>query len=300
VKEASFPVVNKRAIKQFLRESYHFAGVFHDFRLRLATSRGKEPILIFQMGKVGSTSVMASLKALKLGRPIYHIHTLTEDGIAHGESIYGKMPQSYRSRGKHLLMSQLLRKHLAKGLTEPKWKIITPIREPIGRNVSSFFQIIDVLIPDFEERYGAGSIKMAELTDLFLEQYPVSRFLDWFDVELKSVFGVDVFSSAFPTTKGYKIYGGPQADVLLLRLENINECANEAFTEFLNVEQFKLVKANVASEKKYYEAYQQFAASVILPDTYLNQVYASKYAQHFYSAEEINAFKVKWNKNGGR
>ncbi len=289
--------LGKRAIKRFLRQSRSWGRVFYDIRFHLANLRGREPIIVYQMGKVGSSTIVASLKALKLRRPIYHVHTLTQEGIAHGEATYGDSVQLDLSRSKHLFMSRHLHKHLGKSANGKKWKVVTLVREPIARNISSFFQIIELLMPDFHERYQHRSIEINELTALFLEQYSTdNRFVNWFDLELKSVFGIDVFASNFSTVKGYKIYRSERAEVLLLRLENISECAQEAFREFLGVEQFRLVEKNISSKKDYYAAYKWFTEMVILPEDYINTIYALKYAQHFYSAEEINAFKAKWTR----
>ena len=114
---------------------------------------------------------------------------------------------------------------------------------------------------------------------------------DWFDLELKHVFGVDVFSEKFPKGKGYKIYEHELADVLLLKLEKIRECSAKAIHEFLNHKGFKLVHANRARDKKYYPIYRKFVNSIVLPEEYNELQYASSHVRHFYSEDEINAFK---------
>jgi hypothetical protein len=86
---------------------------------------------------------------------------------------------------------------------------------------------------------------------------------------------------------------------LLLRLENLSKCAQDAFKEFLNIEQFTLIEANISREKAYYAAYEEFLDSVVLPAWYIEETYTLKYVQHFYSEEEINAFKAKWYKKNG-
>ncbi len=72
--------------------------------------------------------------------------------------------------------------------------------------------------------------------------------------------------------------------------------AQGAFKEFLGIEQFTLVKANISMEKNYYNAYKSFKNSIILPENYLSNIYSSKYAQHFYTKKEIDVFKDIWRK----
>jgi hypothetical protein len=131
---------------------------------------------------------------------------------------------------------------------------------------------------------------------LFLEKFDHDTPLVFFDREFKGVLGIDVFSSDFPKPKGYKIYEQELADVLLIRLENLDQCASKAFQEFLNVDGFTVIRKNIASEKAYYPIYRKFLESVLLPDSYIDEMYASKYARHFYSEQEIDAFRAKWHK----
>lgn len=113
---------------------------------------------------------------------------------------------------------------------------------------------------------------------------------------MKPVFKIDVFPSEFPKLQGYKIFHSEFADLLLLRLENLNECASAAFKDFLNIDNFKLTSANVSQTKAYYPAYKKFLETVVLPSSYIEKMYASKYVNHFYTRDEINNFIRKWSK----
>jgi hypothetical protein len=85
----------------------------------------------------------------------------------------------------------------------------------------------------------------------------------------------------------------------LIKLEKLNECANDAFKEFLDIDEFYLIRANISTEKIHYPLYKKVLDSIVLPDAYLDQMYVSKYARHFYSEREINEFKAKWQKEKG-
>jgi hypothetical protein len=260
------------------------------------------------MGKVGSTTILRSLGSLRLEMPIYHIHFLRQnviDRVDRGER--RKYSPEDAARCRHLWRSQYLRKKINKGLKKKKLKIVTLTRDPIARNISAYFEtFFKVERSDSTNQYKLKSVYDFEITiniediedliELFFKKYDHDAPLTFFDRELKEVFGVDVYSSEFPKSKGYKIYNEEHADVLLIKLEKLNECANDAFKEFLDIDELNLIRANISTKKIYYPLYKRFLDSIILPDTYFNQMYASKYARHFYSDREINEFKAKWHK----
>lgn len=105
---------------------------------------------------------------------------------------------------------------------------------------------------------------------------------------------IDVFSSEFPKSKGYEIYETKHADLLLLKLENLNNCASDAFKTFLDIDGFTLAKSNIGDNKAYRNIYRRFLESIVLPDSYIDKMYTSKYVRHFYSEKEIEAFKARW------
>lgn len=280
-------------------KAYHMAKLYYYDLLHSLTSRNEEKVIVYTMGKIGSTTVEKSLKALRK-MPVYHIHVLTPDGIDRADKIYEESFERRRKIAFHVLESQYLRKQLDKGLKGKKWKVVTLVRDPIAKNVSSLFENLDLAL-DYKYEDKVKYLKtediIEELGEIFLKKFDNhDKPLTWLDLELKPVFGIDVFSSEFPRSKGYKIYEAENVDLLLLRLENLNQCACEAFKEFLDVSELNLIRANTGGNKDYGDIYRNFLDSVSLPDSYVNKMYTSKYMRHFYSQEEIEAFKAKWHK----
>ena len=185
-------------------------------------------------------------------------------------------------------------------------KIVTLVREPVSRNVSAFFDLLEVNNAGSGERhtvksgYGFEVVVDAknpqELEALFLEKFDHETPLVFFDREFKGELGIDVFSGEFPTSKGYQIIENEKAQVLLLRLEDLNKCGPGAFKEFLDIDGFSIVKANVGNEKPYNNIYRNFLNTAVLPQSYLDEMYNSKYTRHFYSSKEISRFRAKWNR----
>jgi len=283
-----------------LAKAYRISKLYYYNILHSLNSRNRQTVIVYQMGKVGSKTVVKSLRTLKY-ISVYHVHSLTQDGTVKAENLYKNNFQQLKRIDNHVLWSQYLRKQLDKGLEgKEKWKVVTLVRDPIAKNISSFFQNFGSFI-GYEYKTKIEHMKIEniveELIQLFLEKFDShEQPLTWFDRELKPVLGIDVFSSEFPKSKGYKIYKAEYTDLLLIRLENLNECASDAFNKFLDINEFTLAESNIGDNKAYRSIYRKFLKSIVLPDSYIDKMYTSKYVRHFYSEEEIEAFKAKWRR----
>jgi hypothetical protein len=260
--------------------------------------RRKNPLLLYQMGKVASRSVEASLRDILIDMPIIHFHYLTEESIAIAEDFYYEdahgLNRHLKSDLPHdLFTSYFIRSYIGENqLINRRWKIITLVRDPVARNISGFFESIAFTIPDLYRRI--ESITTSELLDAFMKMIEHEVPLTWFDLELKPFFGIDVYSTPFPKGKGYKIYTDEMADMLLLRVEDLSKTFSVAISEFLGIDGVKLISANTAKEKGYYDLYKKFVDNVELPPSYLEKMYDSKFCQNFYTEEEIQKFYAKW------
>lgn len=267
----------------------------------------KTPLLVYQMGKVGSMSVYESLRKARLNTAVYHVHVLTKEGIRWEEDAYfGKSRRFFHKSGLpatfSLIQSHYLYKQLSKNKQSTRWKVITLVRDPIARNVSGLFQTIERWIPDFYDRYSRKAIDTDELAEIFLHDYhdKIDSYklpFHWFSAELQPVFGIDVLACDFPKSVGYKIYKSEGVELLLIKLEYLNQCFPTAIKEFLGFD-IPMTGANVAADKSYYPLYQEFTRALKLPDAYIEQQYSCNYVRHFYSESEIDAFIKKWRTIG--
>ncbi len=249
------------------------------------------PIIVYNMGKVGSRSVYETLVDLNLGVKVHHAHVLEElDSMA--ETIKREFANPVNSLAV-IEQGKRLRQSIDKE-PDKQWDIITLVRDPVAQTVSRFFQSIEEVIPDIRQRLENNAVQIEEIFDVFINKWPRYPALIWFDTQFKTVFNIDVFSKPFPRESGYEILKNERFYVLIIRLENLDSCAQKAFEEFLGIPGLKLKKSNLGAHKWYKDTYQQFLSNIILPDEYLDQMYNSKLAQHFYSEEEIRAFRAKW------
>lgn len=283
-----------------IHHNFYTEKFFKLFSLYLKNSRNKQKVLVYAMGKVGSTTMFNSLKDIDNSYSVYHTHFLTKDRLNWAESVYKKKWKKLRLYPDDLVHGMFLRASFCKHKDIKKWKIVTLVRDPIAQHISTFFEEMDLIL-DFEYRDKIKSIGtqkvVQELLELLFarikEEDRLTPF-SWFDWELKTIFDIDIFSAQFPRTKGYKVYEGKRADVLLLKLEQINNYSREAIGEFLKVDNFSLKNKNIGLQKYYSDSYREILDNFYIPAAYLSEYYSSPQIRHFYSENEIKSFKDKW------
>jgi hypothetical protein len=249
------------------------------------------------------------LRDAKIGRRLYSVHYLTPDWLLKYDQ---KRKEEFTTTKQNKLkyvwtaqyVSKLVKEQLQKGA---RWQIVTLVRDPVARNLSSFFQHIRIESPVSEKEYKLKSREydfevvvkddnLKDVIDIFFERSRHDTPLTFFDREFKGILNIDIFESDFATEKGYQILHTDQADVLLIRLEDLNHCATEALKAFLNIDNLELRSANIGGQKEYANAYHQFKRAIVLPESYLDKMYNSKYTRHFYTEAEIEKFRTRWLK----
>lgn len=271
--------------------------------------RDHPPLLIYTMGKVGSSSVHHSLQLANLDRPLYHLHSLAPEPLSELEAELKPAfpdPQALVNLN-HVWRCQYALNKLAQH-PERKMEAISLIRDPLARNLSNFFQHIQVeSLPatSGEQRWRLTSSfydfqivvaeqDMSALIDLYLHKEWHDFPPLWIDRELNGVLGIDIYASPFPREQGYAIYESDRARLLLIRLQDLNRCASQAICQFLDLDAFTLVNANVAENKQYVDVYRAFKASIVFPQSHLDRIYSSRLVEHFYSDAEIQTLRAQW------
>jgi len=89
-----------RASIAFLRKNLIPASFVESLKIRFRNFNTNPPILIYQMGKVGSTTILKSLKNAQIQNPVYHIHFLSSDGIRNAERYFKTL------KGKHIISKE--------------------------------------------------------------------------------------------------------------------------------------------------------------------------------------------------
>jgi hypothetical protein len=261
------------------------------------SSTGTEPVLVYQMGRVGSRSIQVSLEQLfnnsQSPRSIYRAHWLNNFDVLEQRAKIDLVDSSQFGMSIKYAR-ETLQPILQQVQCLQKFKIVSIVRDPVARNVSTFFYSLDEFIPDWEDRTIRNSLTVDDLHNIFVSKRSfVLSALNWFDEQMMPVFDIDVYAIPFPKEKGYKIYSSAKADLLLLRLEDLQRCTGEAFREFLNIENFELLKINSGEERKTGNLYKLFNTKP-LSSEYVHWTYNSQLARHFYTADELKTFTRSW------
>lgn len=261
-------------------------------------TKADSAIIIYQMGKVGSTTIHQSLEKAGLSLPIYKVHFLSDEGIKHGEEFHQKTLKKPWESTPHIETSHFLRQKIQSD--EPiQWKIITLVREPISREISEFFQYLPSLYPELLDEDGnlekSRALKVLQTKLMFYK--PESNYTcRWFDVEIKGSFGVDVYAYPFNTQKGYTIISDRNIDLLILRLEDLDQTFSQAITEFLGLQTpIQMVKSNIRTEQERGSLYRQVEQDFTIRSSICRKIYGSKYATHFYSETDRERLIQKWS-----
>lgn len=258
------------------------------------------PIAVLQVGKVGSSTVTDCARHLFPGTFVAHIHFLSEVGELESRKWSVQKGRAYL--GGEFWASKITAKYLAS--RKKRVCIITLTREPVARNISAFFQSIDYWVPQALDRYRAGDREslFEEMRSTFLESYPHSKPLRWFDSELNDVIGFDVYPLEFLPHRGFGIYESKSRRLLIIRLEDLSQCYQDAFSSFFGVDTRGLsaIRKNSRSDTLDSALYSDFTRWLTLPDLYLREQYGSKYSMHFYTSDELAVFYEHWRTRTSR
>jgi hypothetical protein len=241
------------------------------------------PVIVYQMAKVGSTAVVDCLKRARL--PVFHVHRMDAD---HLQRLRGRRAALGWDVGSLPAYDRLgLRLHEKVIEAGRPAKIVTLVRDPIARNLSSYFEhFADIWgLPD-----ARGVVSMDDVYRGFLERYPHDESLTWFDEELQRVTGLNVYDHPFPATGHLQLQSG-RLDLLILRSDLPNETKRLALSNFLGTNLPPFGEANRTADKSHGETYEQFRRSLRLPPEYVERMLSSRYCRHFYSDEEREALR---------
>lgn len=243
------------------------------------------PIIIYQMGKVGSSTIYRTLSNT-VERPVFQIHTMNPTKL---RSLFSRYAEIKQPIPEHLQQGQMLFKHIIRRKYPAQY--ITLVREPIARAISAFFENYSYF-PD--QNFNADRESLAINTDLVLKHADFPHALHWFDNEFKVVLNLDIYDYPFSHQQGFTRIQNDHIDLLVLRIEDDDNIIETAIKDFLNLPQLTLKQDNISAEKSYADTYRNVREDIILPMDLVNQMLDSKYTRHFYTEAEREHVREKW------
>jgi hypothetical protein len=238
--------------------------------------RRKIDVIVYTMGKVGSSTVSTSLKAA--GLHCLDIHVLAPERIAPILEQHLNHP-SFDEIPEHIIDAILAHNATKR---QSAVRIITLIRNPIMRNISAVFQNS---LPESACDFGAV------LTSL--RAYPVRIPDHWFEKDFIPATGIDVFAEDVDPASDHYRFANDKFDILMLKLESDDARKSALISEFVGQE-IKLTRTNEAAKKAYYEIYRKIADDPrAIGDSYIEECLNLKYFRKLYSGHEIAEFSAR-------
>lgn len=240
-----------------------------------------KPILVYQMGKVGSRSAVKAIED-RTDRMIFHIHQLDPEIL---DRVSKLNTDAGNAVPPHIEAGRIVRDTIVgPGLPAD---IVTLVREPIGRNISAFFQNLNIFVPK-------PDASAREMVDAFVEKYPHNQPSTWFQREIEKHLGIDVFACPFDVNRGWQVYEGGPYRMLLMRCESPDETKAEAIAEFFGWSDVEVTRVNMGDNKKYKKQYTAFKDLARFPGSFVDEMLGSDYARHFYTQAELTKYRTKW------
>ena len=292
--------VKKNAMFDTLSQS---ARVF-DRNLR----NGRPPVLVFQMGKVGSTSVYETVRRALPQDSIFHIHVLTTESL-------NRISAKYEAAGKvvhptitirslacvftnqpppldHYLSSQLL---LSRGaLDAPVVKILTLVRDPFSTQLSHIFQNPHIHRPHLCDKQGnLIPDKVQNEINNYLASFncQTDYVSNWYQREFAPALDIELLEQPFDHSQGFALYQHRNLEICVVTLESLQRNWEELASRFLHIE--KRCTLKTLNSKDADDLYAAIKRQRFKPES-LQPVYDSRFAKHFYSQSQRTEFIRKW------
>jgi len=229
-------------------------------------------LYLYQMGKVGSKSIEAAIRAATgSGQLIPHFHWPNQ--------LINTYPDCFFD------LEQIVNHP-----RERRRLIVSGVREPICRVLSGRFQAI---------AEAESSIRTEDMLALLgrtpeevegLVAADVELITGWFDHQFHC--GLDVYGTPFDPAAGYAILENDKVRVFVYRVDRLRECW-PALSAFVG-HPLPWTETNRTADKAANIDYSTVVGAIKLPAAYLEQVFDTPYACHFFSEPERRQLIQRW------
>ena len=204
-------------------------------------------------------------------------------------------------------------------------KIVTAVREPIGQNISIFFNMSDTFWDVPEYWRNGGNVQLLfdswvrhEMGDEYVPMSSTDEDIDridftyfnafknsenvdyiiqnFFDKQFFKYNKINILDYPFDKTAGYSVIHLGQADIFIYQLERMNDIKG-ALGDFLGIPNICYINENIGDDKWYSRVYRKAMENLELTKEYIDSTYSSPLVTHFYSSDDIKSFREKWQKH---
>lgn len=257
-----------------------------------------DSVLVYQMGKVGSSTVKKVLT--EAGIRSFHVHTF--EGHVEPQIYSDNRHKAFIGLGERIAYGSAMKLRgqvwSTAGHGKEKKKIITLIRDPVATVLSRYFQDLHLHLVGARQSHAVyhGQKRMIEhLSRDLRDVVNFDYFENWFERELFAKTGLS-FNCIEDYGDGSFIFENERYRVLLLKSERLTSSI-ETIGRFVGKQLPQLNRSsNSADEKWYGSIYDRFMKDVGVE--FLFPLYEWEAWKKVYSSEEVSAFKSRWRSKG--
>lgn len=202
------------------------------------------PIIIYQMGKVGSSSIIYSLRSS--GFKVFQVHRANNQNIIQLRKKTDKSKLNRRVEQPGRFIGKCWSKNRLNDLP-----IIVMFRDPLRRNISAFFQNHDYFLAN---KNVSQEIAGDYLVSCFLNTYNHSQPINWLNTELLHFFP-NVSVEFSEDVQNFQ-------NILLFKSEIDDDIKISEINSFLSTKITSITNRNKAVNKEYYDNYNVLKGKV--------------------------------------
>jgi hypothetical protein len=286
-------------------------------------------IALYQMVKVASISWVEAARsaAVSEGSEPFHCHYIMQCNLERVKAVYNR-PAEQQTIANMMFPRNLLRAGAAAGKAlaaacekRERIRVASGMRDPVARSISliiffrDFYGHIsrplnpkvtlsaDYVIAALQENWRwVLECREPEQTFEWLLWYMTGAFRTWFAEEMSSAFGVDVLEDAFPVAEGTQKINTSSAEIFFYRMEDMfpeapayRALLAEA-SAFLETPLDLFPSVNTSWTRRSREISAEVRRRFWLPSDMLDAIYSEPAVRHFYTDDEIAAFRKRWLK----
>ena len=195
---------------------------FKCYQQLIAQYSAEDTVFIYQMGKVGSTSLEKSLPNAA------HIHAFYSKNHTCPVRLFGlkkfSLMHVFYNAEQELLWWYIRRVFKQRKKEGKRTKIITLVRDPFSRNQSMFFHDLDAYL--YSAHTNCANTRTdpiptrcqtrSLLSDVFTQEFNHEYAVNWFDKEFYPMTGINIFQYVFDKDKGVSRIQDHSIDILCL------------------------------------------------------------------------------------
>ncbi len=235
--------------------------------------------VVYTMGKVASSSVAGAI--VRAGLRCHDIHTLNTQLLL-------KQARDRLDRGQyppnHVCVTMAWQNEIRNAR---RCIYVSMVRDPIARNLSAYFQKLHV---------GGDSLNAAEASvAAFRATYPHLLPIHWFDKEFKRFLGIDIYDIPFDKARRFAV-----TERFLLMRTDLDDAEKSRLLSAALGAKIDVERENDSARKPYSSIYQSVLESTKFPAAFVEAMYSTKFARHFWTDEELAEFRERWTEASGK